>query len=142
MNKPDNSPDDSNQDKNIHYSNPLIRLILIILGSLFVLLGIVGIILPVMPTTPFLLLAAALYARSSAKFYHWLMHNRWFGDYIRNYREGHGIPVRAKIIAISMLWLSIGSSVIFAIENIYIRILLIIIAIGVTAHLIVIKTKR
>jgi hypothetical protein len=142
MNKTQNTPEEKNQDKNIHYSNPLIRFLLIIMGSFFVALGIAGIILPVLPATPFLLLAAALYARSSAKFYHWLMHNRWFGDYIRNYRAGHGIPVRAKIIAISMLWLSIGSSVIFAIENIYIRILLIVIAIGVTAHLIAIKTKR
>jgi len=129
-------------DKNIHFSNPLVKLMLIILGSLFVVLGIIGIILPVMPTTPFLLMAAAFYARSSAKLYHWLMHNRWFGNYIRNYREGHGIPLRAKIFAISMLWLSIGSSVIFAIENHYIRIFLIIVAIGVTAHLVAIKTKR
>ncbi len=111
------------------------------LGSLFVVLGIVGILLPIMPTTPFFLMAAALYARSSAKFYHWLMYNRWFGDHIRNYREGHGIPVRAKIIVISILWISIGSSVIFAIDNIYIRILLILIAIGVTAHLLAIKNK-
>jgi len=136
------APDKSNQDKNIHYNNPIIRLILIILGSICVVLGIIGIMLPVMPTTPFLLLAAAFYVRSSAKFYHWLMHNRWFGDYIRNYKEGQGIPFKAKLMAISMLWISIGSSVIFAIVNVYIRILLIVIAIGVTAHLIAIKTKQ
>lgn len=136
------SPEENNQDKNIHYSNPIVRILLIVSGTICVGLGIIGIILPVMPTTPFLLMAAAFYARSSAKFYHWLMHNRWFGDYIRNYREGNGMPLRAKIITIILLWISIGSSAIFAIENIYIKILLLIIAIGVTAHLIAIKTKR
>ena len=69
----------------------LIKIILISVGSLSVLLGILGIFLPLLPTTPFLLLAALCYSRSSERFYQWLVTNRWFGEYIRNYREGRGI---------------------------------------------------
>jgi uncharacterized membrane protein YbaN (DUF454 family) len=73
-----------------------IRILLIITGTLFVGLGIVGIFIPVLPTTPFLLLAAACYARSSRKFHEWLLNNRWFGDYIRNYLQGKGFPKKVK----------------------------------------------
>jgi uncharacterized membrane protein YbaN (DUF454 family) len=69
-----------------------IRILLVIAGTLFVGLGIIGIFIPVLPTTPFLLLAAACYARSSRKFHEWLLNNRWFGDYIRNYLQGKGFP--------------------------------------------------
>ena len=96
----------------------------------------VGIFIPVRPTTPFLLLAAALYARSSKRFYNWLVNNRILGRYIKNYREGKGIPLKAKIIAISILWITIGYSAIFAMEILWVRILLVIIAIGVTVHIV------
>ena len=81
--------------------NKYLRWLLISAGTVSVLLGILGIILPLLPTTPFLLLAAASYAKSSEKFYNWLINNRFFGNYIRNYREGKGIPLRVKISAIS-----------------------------------------
>ena len=63
---------------------------------------------PVLPTTPFLLLAAICYARSSERFYHWLLNNRWFGEYLKNYREGRGIPLREKTLTVLALWLTIG----------------------------------
>ncbi len=110
-----------------------IRRVLIVAGFLFVGLGILGIFLPVLPTTPFLLLAAACFARSSQKFYNWLLNNRWFGRYIRNYREGKGIPLRVKIITISLLWVTILISAYF-VSIIYVRIFLILVAIGVTIH--------
>ena len=71
----------------------LTRVLLIAGGNLCVALAVLGLFLPVLPTTPFLLLAAVCYARSSERFYHWLVTNRWFGAYIRNYREGRGIPL-------------------------------------------------
>jgi len=110
-----------------------IRRALIAAGFLFVGLGILGIFLPVLPTTPFLLLAAACFARSSQKFYNWLLNNRWFGRYIRNYREGKGIPLRVKIITILLLWVTILISAYF-VSIIYVRIILILVAIGVTIH--------
>jgi hypothetical protein len=115
---------------------------LIIAGSFFVGLGIVGIFLPVLPTTPFLLLAAACYARSSERFYNWLLYNKWFGNYIRNYREGKGVPLKVKVLAISFLWITIGSSVIFVIQVLLFRIILILIAIGITIHILSIRTLK
>lgn len=122
--------------------NNLKRNILIIAGFICVGLGILGMFLPVLPTTPFLLLAAAAFAKSSDKAYHWLMTNKWFGSYISNYREGKGIPLHVKITSITFLWLTILTSAIFFIDNLYIKILLIVIAIGVTTHIVSVKTMR
>jgi hypothetical protein len=113
-----------------------IRLLLIIAGTIFVGLGILGIFLPLLPTTPFLLLAAACYGRSSQKLYNWLLYNRWFGKYIRNYLEKKGIPLKLKIYTISLLWIVIGISAIFATENLLVRVVLVVIAAGVTTHLV------
>ena len=120
----------------------LTKCILIGLGTLCVGFGVVGIFLPVLPTTPFLLLAGACYARSSRHFYHWLLTNRLFGEYIRNYREGHGVPLRQKILTIILLWLTIGWSVSFAVSILWLRILLLAIAAAVTLHLVTIRTYR
>lgn len=118
-----------------------VKILLIATGTFLIGVSIVGIFIPVLPTTPFLLLSAALYARSSKRFYNWLINNRILGRYIKNYREGKGIPVKAKITAISILWITIGYSAIFAIEILWVRILLVIIAIGVTVHIVRIKPK-
>ena len=104
-------------------------------GTILIGISIIGIFLPILPTTPFLLLAAALYAKSSKRFYGWLINNRVLGRYIKNYREGKGIPLKIKIIAISILLITIGYSVIFAIDILWVRILLVIIAIGTTVHI-------
>lgn len=116
--------------------------ILIIAGTIFVLLGIIGIFLPILPTTPFLLLAAACYFRSSDRFYHWLLNNRILGTYIRNYLEGKGMPVKSKVITLFLLWLTIGLTILFGIQNIVVRIILVIIAMGVTIHIISLKTRH
>jgi len=120
----------------------LSRWLLIIEGTFFVGLGIIGIFLPLLPTTPFLLLAAACYARSSKRFYNWLLTNRWFGNYIRNYRERKGIPYKIKILSISFLWIAIGYSAIFVVHILLGRIILILIAIGVTIHILSIQTLK
>ena len=122
--------------------NQLLRAILITSGTIFLGLGLIGIFIPILPTTPFLLLAAACYARSSQRFYNWLMNNKWFGNYIKNYREGRGIPLKFKILTISLLWLTILNSIYFVINNFLIEMILIIIAIGVTIHILTIKTYR
>tara|TARA_B100000941_G_scaffold206745_1_gene150953 strand:- start:4660 stop:5097 length:438 start_codon:yes stop_codon:yes gene_type:complete len=81
----------------------LIRLLWISLGSTFVAIGTIGIFVPGLPTTVFLLLAAACYVRSSEKLYNWLINNKTFGKYIKDFREGRGMPMRAKIFAQSMM---------------------------------------
>ncbi|MGH2574328.1 MAG: YbaN family protein [Ignavibacteria bacterium] len=118
------------------------RWILIVTGTVMVGIGILGIFLPLLPTTIFFLLAAACYARSSEKFYIWLLHNRWFGKYIRNYKQGHGMTLKSKIFSLSLMWAAILYSAIFVTENIYVRLILFLIAAGVTWHLIAIKTAR
>jgi len=105
-------------------------------------LGIIGIFVPILPTTPFLLLAAACYMRSSEWLYQWLINNRIFGVYIRNYIEGKGMPIRIRIFTILLLWLTIGLSMTFAVQNLVIRIILICIAIGVTVHIVLIRKRK
>ena len=117
------------------------RGLLIILGTIFVGFGIVGIFLPLLPTTPFLLLAAWCYSKSSDRFYSWLLNNKWFGNYIKNYRAGKGVPLRVKILSVSLLWVTILFSVFYFIENVYITGALILIALGVTYHIFSIRSS-
>ena len=107
---------------------------LLFAGTLCLGLGLFGILVPVLPTTPFLLLAAAGYARGSQRFYCWLMTNRLFGAYIRSYREGRGIPLRVRALTITMLWLTIGLTALFFVNETWMRILLLFIAAAVTVH--------
>lgn len=118
------------------------KILLISIGTLFVGIGIIGIIVPILPTTPFLLVAAALYARSSRKFYDWLINNKYFGKYIKNYREGKGVPLKVKIFAISILWITIGCSAFFAVDILYVRIILFVVAAVVSIYIVRIKTFR
>ncbi|MFO7676881.1 MAG: YbaN family protein [Thermoplasmatota archaeon] len=120
----------------------IIRCLLTIAGTISLVFGVIGIFLPILPTTPFLLLAAACYARSSQRFYNWLMNNRLFGNYIKNYHEGRGVPLKFKIFTISLLWITILTSIYFVINNFWVEIILIIIAIGVTIHILTIKTYK
>jgi len=119
-----------------------IRILLIIAGTFFVGLGIVGIFVPVLPTTPFLLLAAACYARSSQRFYGWLLNNKWFGSYIRNYLERKGVPLRVKVVTVTLLWATIGSSVAFVVEILVVKLILVLIAIGVSIHILSVRTLK
>jgi len=118
------------------------NLILMALGTLSLALGILGIFIPLLPTTPFLLLSAALYARSSKRFYYWLIYNKWLGRYIRDYREGRGVPLGVKIISIMLLWLTIGYAVFFLINPVWLRISFLLIALTVSIHLLFLPTRR
>ncbi|MFC1875144.1 YbaN family protein [Chloroflexota bacterium] len=119
-----------------------LRALLIIVGTIFVGLGIVGIFIPILPTTPFLLLAAACYSKGSQRFYHWLLSNRWFGAYIDNYRQKRGMPLKVKIVTVALLWLTIGVSVAFAVQSLAVKIILVLIAVGVSIHILSIKTLK
>lgn len=121
-------------------SNKLFKWILIVAGTIFVGVGIIGIFLPILPTTPFLLLGAACYARGSKRFYNRLINNRWFGSYIKNYQEGKGVPLKVKLFTISLLLITILFSVFFVIQNCWIKIILLLIAFVVTIHILTIKT--
>ena len=116
-------------------SKRVTRSLLIVAGTTSTAIGIVGIFVPMLPTTPFLLLAAACYMRSSERFYRWLTHNRYLGAYIRNYIEGKGIPVKVKVITLTLLWVTIGLSAYFGTDNLIVRIVLGAVAVGVTVHI-------
>ncbi len=118
------------------------RILLISAGTGMVILGVAGMFLPLLPTTPFLLLAAICYSRSSRFFHNWLITNRWCGSYIGNYREGKGIPLKQKVVTILLLWSTIGLTSWLAVSRWWLRLILFIIAVGVTIHLITIKTFR
>ena len=118
------------------------KYLLIILGSICLALGVIGIFLPLLPTTPFLLLSAALYVRSSEKLYQWLIHQKSLGSYIRNFREHKAIPLRAKIISISMVWITLTYCAITISNEILIKSIFLILAIGVTWHILSYKTLK
>ncbi|MDD4555305.1 MAG: YbaN family protein [Bacteroidales bacterium] len=120
----------------------LIRVICLCAGWLFTVLAFLGVFLPLLPTTPFLLGAAACFYRSSDRFYHWIMDNKYFGHYLRNYKAGRGIPLRIKILALAFTWSSTLFSAIFIVPWLWLKIFLIAISVAVTIHLSVIKTSR
>lgn len=123
-------------------SSPLLRWLLIISGLVAVGIGTVGIFVPLLPTTPFYLLAAACFFRSSDRLYQWLIGNKWCGPYIRNYRERRAIPRHAKILALILLWGTIGHAVLVLLDPLWLRILLVAIAAGVTAYLLSFETLK
>jgi hypothetical protein len=118
------------------------RTALIFAGHTFVGLGILGTMLPLLPTTIFLLLAAACYARSSPVFHHWLFHNRFFGPYLKNYKEKKGTPLSVKISSIVILWAGLSYTFYVMDLPVGVIILLLMIGIAVTTHLVMIKTLR
>ena len=131
----DTDLDNSNQENEPidHVKSSVLRVLLIGVGSLALVVGLIGIVLPVLPTTPFLLVSAACYARSSNRFYMALLNNPYFGPYIRAWRLEHRIPLRAKILAVIMIVVTIGASIVFVIPVTAVKLLLA--AIGLTVIL-------
>ena len=103
-------------------------------------IGAVGVFVPLLPTTPFLLLAAACFLRSSERLYHWLMNHRLFGNYIRNYREHRAMSLPSKILVLALLWITMSYAIFSVVKILFIQILLLLIAIGVTIHIIALKS--
>ncbi len=116
------------------------RGLLVTAGFVCVGLGFAGIFLPLLPTTPFLLLAAACFARSSERFHDWLLGNRWFGQRIRDYAEHRATTLPAKVGSIAMLWACLIPSGVLFTDRWWVRGLLLVIGVGVTMHLTSLRT--
>jgi len=121
--------------------SPAARAALVVVGSVFLVVGAVGVVVPILPTTPFLLLAALCYSRGSKRWYRWLVGNRVFGRYLSDYLCGKGVPLRVKVVALVFLWGVIGASAVFFVDRLWVRILLIAVAVGVTVHILLVKGK-
>ena len=116
------------------------RVIFFVLGFLFLGIGIVGIVLPLIPTTGPLLLATAFFANSSRKFHDWLVNHRVFGTYIRNYRDRKGMTARHKRYTLATLWVGIGLSAFVVRHSLVALIALAAVVLGVTIHILTLKT--
>lgn len=119
------------------------KILLAILGGVAFGLGVVGIFVPLLPTTPFLLLAAALWVRSSPRLYAWLLSHRRLGSYIRNFRENRAIPLRAKVLSLALMWGTMLYCV-FAVVDAWwwAQVALLAVAIGVTWHILSFATLK
>lgn len=95
----------------------LSRIVWFSFGFLSMVIGIIGIVIPGLPTTPLMILAAACFAKSSQKFYDWIINNRLFGEHVKNYREGKGIPKKSKPVILSTLWFFVLFAVLIAIPD-------------------------
>lgn len=111
------------------------KIAFILLGWLFVVLGVLGVFLPLLPTTPFLLLASACFARGSTRLHQWLLNSRPLGQYLRDYEAGRGIPLRAKIVAVGLMWVSLLVAIV-RVPHPAVRVLLALVGIGVTVYLV------
>ncbi len=118
------------------------RRLFVIAGTITLGIGVIGIILPVLPTTPFLLLTAICYMRGSRRLYNELLRNRFIGTYIRNYLEGRGISRKMKTWTLILLWISIVATAILATDSLIIRIILAVVLFGVTIHILKVKTTK
>jgi hypothetical protein len=127
--------------KNIAAISKTRKWLLQICGLAAVGLGVVGIFLPLLPTTPFLLLAAACFLRSSDRLYNWLIHHRWFGRYIRQYREHRAVSLPTKLATLLVLWITLAISA-MVIDVPWLRLVLLLVGIGVTWHVSSLKTMK
>lgn len=118
----------------------MIRILFNIIGTLAVVLGLIGIFVPLLPTTPFLLLASACYMRGSPRMAHWMVSNRLFGRYLNDFQTNQGIPMKTKIVALTVMWISLSISA-YVVPLPWVRPILLLIGIGVTIYLWRYKTR-
>lgn len=122
-------------------AHPLVRWLWVGVGVLALVAGVIGIFVPLLPTTPFLLLASACFLRGSERLHRWLLSQGTLGEYIRRYEAGEGIPRRAKIVAIGMLWISIGFGV-YRVDPPWAKLVMLAIATAVTVYLLRLPTAK
>lgn len=115
--------------------NAAVKAFLIAIGTLSIVLGVIGIVVPLLPTTPLILLGAACYVKSSEKLYQKLIKNKWLGAYIKDFREKKGISRKNKTLSLSLMWLSIGGTVMFSDISFLLCSTLIIVAATVSAYI-------
>ncbi|UUC48732.1 YbaN family protein [Pseudomonas citronellolis] len=119
-----------------------VRYLLLAVGWLSVALGVAGIFLPLLPTTPFLLLAAACFMRSSQRFYDWLVSHPRLGPWISDYLEGNGIPLKGKLYTVGLMWISIGFSC-YLVPHLWTRVFMLSCAVLVSLYILLkVKTRR
>lgn len=118
------------------------RILLTMLGTVALILGVVGIFLPLVPTTPFLLLSAALYFRSSPRLYNWLLAHPCLGTYIKNFREHRAIPLHVKIVSVSLVWITLSYCAVAVAEAWWMRLFFILLACGISVHILRYKTLK
>lgn len=111
------------------------RYAMIGLAMFFLLLGFIGVFTPIMPTMPFVLLSAVCFARSSPRFYNWLMNHQWFGPSLRDWKTTGGIRRKNKILAISLLGFTMTPTVVFIIPIMGVKILMTVIGLTVAAFI-------
>lgn len=124
------------------FSGHTMKYLLAFLGTISLILGIIGIFLPLLPTTPFLLLSAALYFRSSRRLYDWLLAHPHLGPYIRNFRENKAIPLRVKIVSITLVWGTLLYCTLCIAEQTWLKIAFILLATAISAHILHYKTLK
>lgn len=118
------------------------KIAFIIAAIIALCVGIIGIFIPFLPTTPFLLIAVFCAGKSSQKMHKWIMEHRVFGRHLRNYFEGKGVERRVKCLALVLLWVTIGCGVLAMKESSFGRIAALIAGVGVTIHIMLLKKRE
>ena len=120
-----------------------VKIALVILGVVSLGLGILGIFLPLLPTTPMLLLAAWCFVRSSPRLYDWLLNHPHLGEYIRNFREHHAIPLRVKIVSVTLVWLTLGYCIMAVVDKWWwAQVALLLLSVAITWHILSYATLK
>lgn len=122
--------------------NKIVKIILLTLGTISLILGIIGMFLPILPTTPFLLLTAFLFMHGSPEWHDRLLTNKWTGPVIADYKIHKSIRLKKKIVILALLWSTMLLNIIWLVDNLWIDLLLLVISIGVTIHILMIKTRK
>ncbi|MFQ5927946.1 MAG: YbaN family protein [Terriglobia bacterium] len=122
--------------------NPVSRALLLVVGTIMLGLGIVGIYLPVLPTTPFLLLAAACYVRSSERLFTWLVYHPRFGPPLNSFLKEKAVPLKVKVISLVIAWAILGGLALFVVESTLMKVLLLALGLLKTVFMLSIKTLR
>ncbi len=112
-----------------------VRVFFLAAGTVALVLGLIGIFLPLLPTTPFVLLAAACYARGSRRFYDWLLAQRTFGPIIHEWERHRSIPYKTKVTAVVLMSLTLGTSIVFFVEPPWLKGLLAVMGVGLAVWL-------
>lgn len=118
------------------------KILLTILGFVSLGFAILGVFLPVLPTTPLLLLAAALFLRGNRHWYEWLMNHPKFGPYISNFVVHKAIPARVKAVSVSMVWITLLNCAVFVADHWAFRAFFVILAAAITIHILSYKTLK
>lgn len=136
-------PGEINYDiRMVEVSGQLKRRLYVVAGTAAAGIGVIGIVVPFLPTTPFLLLAAACYARGSRRFYNALLCNRFIGSYVKNYLEGRGLSLKTKVRALSLMWVAMLCTAVWLTDSFIIRTILAIVLVGVTIHILAVKPAK